>query len=173
MPIRGKMTVATGGIVTLALSIAIPQIQKFEGLRHTTYPDIGGVLSICNGHTGPDVRVNTYYTTDQCYQITERDAQKAASAIVKITPGLVDRPYTLASAISFSYNVGVGTYEHSSVAREFNAGNFTQGCQDLLKYTYVKGKYSQGLANRRDAEYKICMTNRGPANVASNNNSSK
>lgn len=153
----GRRTIISGSVLALALSITIPQIQKFEGLKHTTYPDIGGVLSICNGHTGPDVRVNTYYTTDQCYQITQKDTTKAAKGVLAASPGLSNHIYQLAAAISFSYNVGVGTYDNSSVARDFNAGNYSQGCSDLMRYTYAGGKYSQGLYNRRKAEYQICM----------------
>lgn len=146
-----------GAILAAVLGLAVPQIEKFEGLRHTTYPDIGGVLSICYGHTGPDVRVNTFKTTDQCYAIAQQDATKAADGILKVSPGLVNHPYELAAAISFSYNVGVSTYDKSSVARDFNSGNYARGCQDLMKYTYAAGKYSQGLDNRRKAEYTICM----------------
>jgi len=156
MPVR-RATIATGGVLALALSIAIPNIQKFEGLRHRTYPDVGQVLSICNGHTGPDVKVNTYYTTAQCYALTQVDATKAANGVLKYSPSLIKYPTILAAAISFSYNVGVGTYDKSSVARDFNLGDYAKGCSDLLKYVNIAGKYSNGLYNRRKAEYTICM----------------
>lgn len=166
MPDR-RTVIGGGGILALALSLAVPQIEKFEGLRHRTYPDIGGILSICYGHTGPDVRVNTYYSTDKCYTIAQQDATKAADAIIVKSPILAQHPYQLAAAISFAYNVGVANYDKSSVAKDFNAGKLPQGCNDLMKYTYAGGKYSEGLYNRRKAEYAICMKGLTNASVSS------
>lgn len=170
MPSR-PVTAGAVGAVALALSLAVPHIQQFEGLKHRPYPDVGGILSICYGHTGPDVRVNTYKTTDQCYAIAQQDATKAANGILKVSPSLKDHPQQLAAAISFSYNVGLGTYDKSSVARDFNAGNLSKGCSDLMKYTNADGKYSSGLYNRRKAEYNICM--KGLTDVSNISNTRK
>jgi len=157
MPTSRQTIIGIGSVLAVALSIAVPQIEKFEGLRHEAYSDIVGVLTICYGHTGPDVRVNTYKTTDQCYVISKNDAAKAAESILKYTPTLKNNPNQLAAAISFTYNVGFKTYQNSSVARDFNSKNYVLGCNDMMKYVYAGGKYSQGLYNRRKAEYDICM----------------
>lgn len=151
-------TAGASSLVAIAVAAILPHIQQFEGNRNVPYRDIGGVLTVCNGHTGPDVRPNTYYTPGQCTKLADSDLTKAASGVLKISPILEKHPMPLAAAISFSYNIGVGGYGKSSVARDFNAGNFKKGCIDLLKYTYADGKYSTGLANRRQAEYKICMS---------------
>ena len=37
------------------------------------------------------------------------------------------------------------------------AGDHIGACKGLLKYTYSNGKYSRGLANRRQVEYKLCI----------------
>lgn len=152
-----KTAVGAAGIVAVILTVAVPQIQKFEGYRSVPYRDIVGVLTVCNGHTGKDVRVNKFYTKEDCASLTDQDATKAAEGILRVSPGLAKHPMQLASAISFSYNVGIGTYDKSSVKRDFNAGNFKVGCSDLLKYVYAGGKYSDGLYNRRKEEYAICM----------------
>lgn len=152
--------VAGGGLASLiaaAVLIVTPTIQKEEGTRSIPYRDITGILTVCSGHTGTDVRVNTYYTKDDCAKLTDQDVTKAASGVLRYTPTLATHPKQLASAISFSYNIGVGAYSKSSVARDFNAGNLKQGCQDMLKYVYAGGKYNQGLANRRKQEYNICI----------------
>lgn len=149
---------AGSSLVAIVVAAILPHIQQFEGERHVPYRDITGVLTVCNGHTGPDVRPNTYYTVGQCASLANSDVTKAASGVLKVSPNLETHPMQLAAAISFSYNIGIGGYAKSSVAKDFNAGNFRAGCTDLLKYTYAGGKYSLGLANRRQAEYKICMS---------------
>jgi lysozyme len=82
----------------------------------------------------------------------------------------------LAAAISFSYNVGVGTYDKSTVASKFNSGDFIGACNYLVNYKYVNGVVSPGLVNRRAQEQAICLstlTPKGLANVESTTNSGK
>lgn len=146
----------------IAISAVVPHIQQFEGTRNVPYRDVVGVLTVCTGHTGPDVVVNKVYTNAECSALTAEDVTKAAQGVLKVNPQLQYHPILLASAISFSYNVGVGTYDKSSVAEDFNKGNFTQACTDLLKYTTAGGKYNEGLFNRRKQEYAICMSTLTP-----------
>jgi lysozyme len=156
---------AGAGLMALVMGFAIPQIQTFEGNSSTPYRDIGGVLTVCSGHTGPDVTLKKIYTDQECETLTETDATKAASGVLKVSPHLLYHPLVLASAVSFSYNVGVGTYDKSSVARAFNSGDFVLGCNDLLKYDMAGGKYNQGLHNRRVAEQIMCLSTLTPAGV--------
>lgn len=159
---------AGASLMAVVMSVAVPQIQNFEGTKSQAYRDIGGILTVCSGHTGPDVVVGKVYSPSQCASLTEQDAQKAASGVLKISPHLLYHPMQLAAAVSFSYNVGVGDYSKSSVASNFNASNFQAGCSALLKYVNAGGQYSQGLANRRAQEYRICistLTPKGLANV--------
>ncbi len=149
---------AGGALLAIAVSTVAPQITQFEGTRNVPYHDIAGVLTVCTGHTGPDVTVRKVYTNTQCDELTDRDITKAAAGVLKVSPQLQYHPMQLAAAISFSYNVGVGTYAKSSVASNFNTGEFKTACSALLKYTYSDNKFSQGLANRRQVEYGICMS---------------
>lgn len=167
---------AGASLMAIVMNIANPQIANLEGTRYQAYKDIGGVLTVCNGHTGPDVSVEKVYSPSECQSLTAQDAQKAASGVLRTSPQLLYHPMQLAAAVSFSYNVGVGTYDKSSVARDFNTGNFYTACNDLMKYTYVDGKYSTGLANRRAQELAICLstlTPKGLTNVGLDPQSSK
>lgn len=169
-------TIVAGGagasLVAIAVAAILPHIQQEEGTKNVPYRDIVGVLTVCTGHTGPDVVPNKFYPASQCAQLTQQDLNKAASGVLKYTPTLRYHPLQLASAISFSYNIGIGAYGTSSVARDFNNGEFKTACQDMLKYTYAGGKYSQGLANRRNQEYTICVSTLTPQGLANVVNSS-
>lgn len=151
--------------MAVVMTTVVPQIQSFEGTKYQVYRDIGNILTVCSGHTGPDVTVGKVYTPNQCAALTQADAQKAASGVLKTSPHLLYHPMQLAAAISFSYNVGVGTYDKSSVAANFNNGNLTAGCNALLKYEYVNGKWSQGLHNRRVQEHTICVSSLTPKGI--------
>lgn len=159
-------TGAGGSLIAVAIAAILPNIQQAEGNRSFPYHDIASVLTVCTGHTGPDVVPNKYYPPSECAKLTTQDLDKAAKGVLKTSPQLVYHPMQLASVISFSYNIGVTGYANSSVARDFNLGNFKSGCSDLLKYTYAGGKYSSGLANRRQQEYKICVSTLTPGGLA-------
>lgn len=158
-------TGAGASLLAVAVAAILPNVQQFEGTKSLPYRDIAGVLTVCTGHTGPDVVPNKYYPPAQCAKLTSVDLDKAAAGVLKISPHLVYHPMQLASAISFSYNVGIGGYSRSSVAKEFNLGEFKTGCSELLKYTYAGGKYSDGLANRRKQEYNICVSTLTPGGL--------
>lgn len=149
---------ATATIMALVMSITVPNIKNLEGTKYTAYKDIAGVLTVCSGHTGVDVVIDKTYSDEQCSELTEQDAEKAAEGVLKVSPHLIYHPMQLASAISFSYNVGVGTYAESSVSKDFNSGNFITACNDLMKYVYADHKYSVGLENRRKKEQTLCLS---------------
>jgi len=157
---------AAAAVLGAAITTIVPQIQVFEGTRNVAYRDLGGVLTVCSGHTGPDVVVNKVYTSSECSALTSEDTVKAAQGVLKVSPQLQYHPLQLAAAISFSYNVGVGTYDKSSVARDFNKGDFGQACTDLLKYTYIGDTYNEGLFNRRKQEYAICISTLTPEGLS-------
>lgn len=164
---------AGASLMAIVLQVAVPNIQGFEGTKLQAYHDVANILTVCTGHTGPDVVVGKVYTQDQCNALTNQDAEKAASGVLKVSPQLIYHPIVLASAVSFSYNVGVGTYDKSSVAANFNAGNLVAGCNAMLKYTFADGKYSQGLANRRKAENTICLSTLTPKGLTDVGTASK
>lgn len=164
----GRTIVTTGagaGLIAAAIATILPNVQQLEGTKAFPYRDVAGVLTVCTGHTGPDVVPNKYYPPAQCARLTTQDLDKAAAGVLKVSPHLTYHPMQLASAISFSYNVGIGGYSRSSVAKNFNAGDFKTGCSELLKYTYAGGKYNAGLANRRQQEYKICISTLTPGGL--------
>lgn len=162
-------------LMVVVMGVVTPQLQAFEGTRYQAYHDLGGVLTVCTGHTGPDVVVGKVYTPAQCATLTQEDAQKAANGVLKVSPHLIWHPMQLAAAVSFSYNVGVGTYEKSTVAELFNEGNFVGACNYLLKYDHIGTKVDAGLLDRRKKEQAICLstlTAKGMANVATTSQSS-
>lgn len=156
---------AGASLMAMALSIATPQITTLEGQRNQAYRDIVGVLTVCSGHTGKDIVAKKVYTDAECKAITKADAQKAADGVLKTSPQLLWHPIQLASAISFSYNVGTGTYANSTVARLFNEGDFVGACNFLPRYNKAGGKVVQGLINRRALEQSLCLSTLTPDGV--------
>lgn len=151
---------ATAGAALSALVVttSLPVIDRWEGNVPIPYKDIVGVLTVCRGHTGPDVVVKKVYSPSECDELTKKDINKAIAGVLKVSPHLLWHPMQLVAATSFSFNVGTGTYAQSSVAKKFNEGDFFGGCQALKLYVYANKQYVQGLANRREHEYVVCTS---------------
>lgn len=149
---------AGAGLAALAMNIAVPEITTFEGQKNVAYRDVANILTVCDGHTGPDIVVGKVYSNQECHSLTVADAKKAADGVLAVSPQLLWHPMQLAAAISFSYNVGTGTYANSTVAKLFNKGDFIGACNFLPRYKYAKGKVIAGLVNRRAREQFICLS---------------
>lgn len=160
-----KLALGTGAgatIMALVMGAVIPNIEQSEGTKYQAYHDVAKVLTVCSGHTGKDVVVGKVYTPSECSALTLQDAQKASAGVLAVSPHLIYHPYQLAAAISFTYNLGNATYAKSSIATNFNKGDFVAGCNALLLYKYADGKIVQGLLDRRVREQAICMSTLTP-----------
>ncbi len=153
-----RATVAgVAAALAAAAAFAVPMIRKWEsgGLaRLEPYRDPVGIWTVCDGETRVPMR---RYAAAECRAMTERAYQGFGRAVLACTPGIADRPRLLGAAVVFAYNVGSDAYCRSSVAREFNAGRWVQGCDALLMWRFAGGREMAGLINRRRDERRLCL----------------
>lgn len=155
---RAKLT---GGVVAGAsvLALAATLIMPYEGFFPKTYKDIVGVKTVCYGETEPEavsLGMKRPYTKQEC-------ADLLARSLVKYRDGLracLKKPITEdmeVAFISFTYNVGIGGFCRSGVAREVNAGRPKAACDALLAWNRAGGRVVRGLAIRRAGERQRCL----------------
>jgi lysozyme len=143
--------------IGLAILIAAPVVERWEGTRMDPYRDIVGVWTVCTGETRVEMRP---YTAAECKAMLDRAlAADFAPAVLRAVPALQDRPYQFGAAISLTYNIGASAFARSTVARRFNAGDWRGGCDAFRMWIHAGGRPVQGLVNRREAERKLCLTN--------------
>lgn len=159
---KAGATVGAGSLIALALTTAIPNIQELEGRRTTPYYDVVNTLTVCDGHTGPDIILGKTYSPDECNKLTLTDAKKFADGVLKVNPQLAFHPNQLAAMISFAYNIGVPAYQRSSVAVLFNKGDFVGACNFIVNYNKAGGRVIQGLVLRREKERELCLSTLTP-----------
>ncbi len=144
-----------GAAGTGAVAIATLMIPELEGVRLEPYRDVAGVLTVCYGHTGADIIPGKRYSLAQCKAMLDKDLipfSRSVERSVKVPA----TEYQKAALISFSYNVGVYAFEHSSLLRKLNAGDAAGACAGLRQWIYAGGKPWKGLMNRRDIEHEVC-----------------
>lgn len=155
MSLKQKLTVLVGAG---ASAIALTVIAHFEGVRYEPYKDVGGVLTVCYGHTGIDIVPNKTYTKKECDEILELDFELTKMHVDRLVKVPIN-DYTKAALYSFAFNVGTNAFARSTMLKKLNAGDQYGACEELKKWVYVKNKVWRGLVNRREAEAAICHGN--------------
>jgi lysozyme len=144
--------------VLLATAIAIPA----EGLRQYAYYDPPGILTVCYGTTGADVKAGKKYSLSECKAFLDRDMLNAINTVERCAPRLPSN--VLAAFGDAVYNLGpaiVCNPEKSTAARHLKAGRLIDACNQLPRWSRasVGGVYVElpGLVKRRNAEKELCL----------------
>ena len=136
---------------------AITLIKHFEGCRLKAYRDIGGVLTIGYGHTGQEVKEGMEITQDEADMLLEHDMGHFARAVLMLTKQvLTDNQF--AALISFTFNLGTGAYQRSTLRQMINRGDMCCVSDQFVRWNKVAGVVSNGLTRRRKAEAKLFST---------------
>lgn len=137
-------------------------IQPWEGRRHVPYEDVGGIITVCDGITGPDVIIGKTYTDAECDALLVKHVliheMQVNLSLKRRVPEL-----TKAAFISFHYNVGDTQFKRSTLLKLANAGDLRGACEQLSKWVFVKGQFVKGLQNRRLSERTLCLKGLNPS----------
>lgn len=141
-------------VAILAISIALGLIRPWEDERLVPYRDIVGVLTVCDGHTGPDIEHRTY-THGECQRILGRDVIAHADGMARCMTRAAP-PQVFGAMVSLTFNIGVGNVCRSSAIRHINAGDWPGACYQMRVWNTAGGRGIRGLTNRRNAERAVC-----------------
>lgn len=155
-----RSTTQRRGLVTLVGAVAATALLSFtpafEGTELSTYRDMGGVLTYCTGAT-EDAAWGKTYTPAQCRAQLDRDLERHAVGIATCIPLARLTDGQKVAFVDAAYNIGVGAFCGSSIARRTNAGDMVGACNALLMWNKVGGKEVRGLTRRRATERELCL----------------
>ena len=147
---------------------ALALLMMLEGFRSMPYRDIAGVWTDGYGNTHgvvpgrPVTQAQAQATLAKHVETFGRGVQECLD--YQPTQGQFD------AFVLMAVNVGLGAPNkgdgfcwlkngrNSTVVRRFNAGDEGGACLAMLQWNKAGGKYSQGLHNRRWAEYQMCIS---------------
>lgn len=155
-----KAILGGSGAITIA-AVMLGNADGVEGRRYYAYQDVVGVWTVCDGHTGADVRRGHRYTDKECDDLLHSDLRKVAAAIDPLIKVRIPEP-TRAALYSFTYNVGAGAFSKSTLLRKLNAGDVESACKELQRWTYAGGQQWKGLVTRREVERTVCEWQQKP-----------
>lgn len=146
--IRSRFLAGAAGATLLASATAF--YSSWEGREYVAYLDSGGVWTICNGHTGPEVKKGMRATDAECDAMLRKDILAHERRMLACVPELRNAPDDTYIAInSWAFNAGTGAACRSKLVRKIKAGDLRGACGELSRWVYVKRKVVRGLVNRR------------------------
>jgi len=130
-------------------------VEQFEGLETTAYRDQREIWTIGYGHTA-GVKEGDTCTKAQAEQWLNADMATADRAVnAYITADLTQNQFD--ALVSFTFNVGAGNLEHSTLARLLNSGSRIAAADQFLVWNHTNGQVNAGLTRRRQAERSLFL----------------
>ena len=136
-------------------------IARWEGFRTRPYLDAAGVWTIGHGTirdaTGRRLTA-AHLEIDQAQALVflRRDVLWSAAAVARyIRVPLADEQFD--ALVSFTYNLGTGALQRSTLRRMVNAEDHDAAMREFLRWTIAGGRRLRGLFLRRKAEALLYM----------------
>jgi len=102
---------------------------------------------------------NRLFTMEEVDAILAKDLDRFVAGVLRYCPSAVNNQSWLDALVSFSFNVGLGTLQRSTLRQKHNRGDYTGAAEEFLKYRKGGGKVLKGLENRRKDERAIYLGN--------------
>jgi|TARA_R110000803_G_scaffold92391_5_gene159875 lysozyme len=145
-----------------AISIAVPIVKHFEGCRLSPYHCSAKVPTIGYGATrypnGKRVSINDPdITQKEAEDFLEHDLQKFAYGVLRLIKVKLE-PQEHAALISFSYNLGLGNLQNSTLRMKLNRNERLGAANELPKWVLAGGRKLRGLVVRRRSERELFLS---------------
>ena len=127
------------------------------GVGHVMYPEQGKLKIEDRDGFALRPEDSRQFTKDEVDGILRSDLARFERGVaqfcpVPLTQGMYD------SLVSFSFNVGLGTLQRSTLRQKLLRGDKAGAAEELLKYCMAGGKILKGLQNRRIDERAMFLS---------------
>lgn len=146
---------------------AIELAKRFEGFHRVPRADPGrahpyicpaGYWTIGYGHLCDPKHPPIGATEAEVY--LARDLHTALAASLLYCPVLAtEREGRLAAIVDFTFNLGAGRLQTSTLRRRINQQDWSSAALELRRWVYGGGTILPGLVTRRDAEIALLLRN--------------
>ena len=140
----------------------IALIKHHEGVRNRPYRDCIGLWTIGVGHLIGDGKLlpdswNRTFSEEEIDALLRTDLRRFELGISKMLPNVPLRQCEFDCLVSFAFNVGMGTFQRSTLRQALLRNDKTQAMESLLKYCKAGGKIVKGLQTRRLDEKQLFL----------------
>lgn len=134
-----------------------PALLWTVGVGHVLYPNQAKIPMSERNLIPLEDRDNRTFSMEEVDNILKADLARFESGVkrlcpVELTQGQFD------ALVSFSFNVGLGNLQRSSIRMKVNRGDFEGAAESFLDWTKAGGKVLRGLVNRRNDEKALFLS---------------
>jgi lysozyme len=127
------------------------------GVGHVMFPEQGNLKIDQRDAFVPPPEAMRKYSMEEVDGILRSDLDRFERGVerfcpVPLTQGMFD------GLVSFSFNVGLGTLQRSTLRQKLLRGDKEGASEELLKYCMAGGKVLKGLQNRRIDERALFLS---------------
>jgi lysozyme len=127
------------------------------GVGHVLYPEQGKLKIEDRDAYSLRPEDNRKFSMEEVDSILAADLQRFERGVEKFVPVLLTQGQ-FDALVSFSFNVGLGTLQRSTLRQKLLRGDKTGAADEFLKYRMAGGKILKGLQNRRIDERAMFLT---------------
>ena len=126
------------------------------GVGHVMYPEQAKIPSTPEGMARRKAwplrpEDNRQWSVEEVDRILAKDVERFERGVAKFVPiKLLQNEFD--ALVSFSFNLGLGTLQRSTIRQALLRGDKVAAMQSLRKYNKAGGKVLRGLDNRRKDE---------------------
>ena len=132
----------------------IQLIKHHEGVRNRPYRCPAGLWTVGVGHLIGDGKSlpkswDRLFTKEEIDGILKRDLRRFELGVRKMLPNVPLRQHEFDALVSFCFNLGLGTFQRSTIRQALLRGDKKAAMESLLKYCRAGGRILRGLQIRR------------------------
>jgi lysozyme len=101
---------------------------------------------------------NRVLTMDEVDAILVQDLNRFERGVARLCPAALSSQGIFDSLVSFSFNVGLGNLQRSSIRMKTNRGEFEDAAEEFMKWTKAAGRVLPGLVKRRTDERALYLS---------------
>lgn len=141
-------------------SVGLDLVKSFEGLYTKAYKCPAGVWTIGYGHTGKvngkAIKEGMVITEAKATKLLASDMATFEKGVAKlVTVPLNQNQFD--ALVSFSFNVGLGNLQKSTLLKYVNQRKFSEAGNQFLVWNKAAGRVLAGLTRRRKEERKLFL----------------
>jgi lysozyme len=139
---------------------AIRLIKHHEGVRNKPYQCPAKLWTVGVGHLIGDGKSlpaswNRTFANEEIDGLLAADLNRFELGVSKMLPNVPLRQCEFDCLVSFAFNLGLGTFQRSTLRQALLRSDKEQAMDSLVKYCRAGGKILKGLQNRRLDERRL------------------
>ena len=140
----------------------IKLIKHFEGIHKKPYICPAGYWTVGVGHLiSRDAKLPIEWARSlspgEIDDLLRKDLRRFELGVLRLLGTVQPNQSEFDALVSFSFNLGLGCFQRSTVRSAFIRGDKKRSGEVLLKYRRAGGRILSGLVRRRQAEHALLM----------------